>query len=82
MLRTSIVGSLSGQGGKDIDELRDITIPINISGKWADPKLKLVFDEVLKQKAQKEIDRGLKKLDEKLGDKIKDEKTKDESTSC
>lgn len=77
LLRTSIVGSLSGQGGKDIDELRDITIPINISGKWADPKFKLVFDEVLKQKAQKEIDRGLKKLDEKLGDKIKDEKTKD-----
>jgi AsmA protein len=77
LLRTSIVGSLSGQGGKDIDELRDITIPINISGKWANPKFKLVFDEVLKQKAQKEIDRGLRKLDEKLGDKIKDEKAKE-----
>ena len=77
LLRTSIVGSLSGQGGKDIDELKDITIPINISGKWADPKFKLVFDEVLKQKAQKEVDRGLRKLDEKLGDKIKDEKTKE-----
>ncbi|MCG9684168.1 AsmA family protein [Vibrio sp. Isolate23] len=74
---TSIVGSLEGQGGKDIDELRDVTIPINISGSWQQPKFKLVFDDVLKQKAQKEIDRGLKKLDEKLGDKIKDEKTKE-----
>ncbi|EGQ9936557.1 AsmA family protein [Vibrio vulnificus] len=70
---TSIVGSLEGQGGKDIDELRDVTIPINISGSWADPKFKLVFDDVLKQKAQKEIDRGV----EKLTDKIKDEKTKE-----
>ena len=43
-----------------------------MSGKWADPKFKLVFDDVLKQKAQKEIDRGL----EKLGVEIKDEKTK------
>ncbi len=49
-----------------------MTIPINVSGKWADPKFKLVFDDVLKQKAQKEIDRGL----EKINDKIKDENTK------
>ena len=41
---TSIVGSLEGQGGKDIDELRDVTIPINISGSWQQPKFKLVFD--------------------------------------
>lgn len=74
---TSIVGSLEGQGGRDIDELKDVTIPINISGAWSEPKFKLVFDDVLKQKAEKEIDRGLKKLDEKLGDKIKDEKTKE-----
>ncbi|MFY2162167.1 AsmA family protein [Vibrio alginolyticus] len=72
-ISTSVVGSLEGQGGKDIDELKDITIPINVSGKWAEPKFKLVFDDVLKQKAQKEIDRGI----EKLTDKIKDEKTKD-----
>ncbi|MFZ8767090.1 AsmA family protein [Vibrio harveyi] len=72
-ISTSIVGSLEGQGGKTIDELKDITIPINVSGKWADPKFKLVFDDVLKQKAQKEIDRGV----EKLTDKIKDEKTKE-----
>ncbi len=69
---TSVVGSLKGQGGKDIDELKDVTIPINISGSWTDPKFKLVFDDVLKQKAKKEIDRGV----EKLTDKIKDEDTK------
>ncbi|WP_093277923.1 AsmA family protein [Vibrio xiamenensis] len=77
LIDTSIVGTLEGQGGKDIDDLKDLTIPINISGPWAKLKYKLVFDDVLKQKANKEIDRGLKKLDEKLGDKIKDEKTKD-----
>ncbi|MDC5840892.1 AsmA family protein [Vibrio europaeus] len=74
---SSIVGSLKGQGGEDIDELKDVTIPINISGSWAQPKFKLIFDDVLKQKAEKELDRGLKKLDEKLGEKIKDEKTKE-----
>lgn len=77
LVRTSIVGSLEGQGGKDIDELKYVTIPIQVTGAWTQPKFKLVFDDVLKQKASKEIDRGLKKLDEKLGDKIKDEKTKE-----
>ncbi|MGP8307779.1 AsmA family protein [Vibrio sp. YIC-376] len=72
-ISTSIVGTLEGQGGKNIDELKDITIPINVSGNWADPKFKLVFDDILKQKAQKEIDRGV----EKITDKIKDEKTKE-----
>ncbi|MCG9641013.1 AsmA family protein [Vibrio sp. Isolate34] len=77
LVRTSIVGSLEGQGGKSIDDLKDVTIPIKITGQWAEPKFALVFDDVLKQKAQKEIDRGLEKLDEKYGDKIKDEKTRD-----
>ncbi|MFA0143057.1 AsmA family protein [Vibrio kanaloae] len=73
LVRTSIVGSLEGQGGKNIDDLKDVTIPIKVTGQWADPRFALVFDDVLKQKAQKEIDRGVNKLT----DKIKDEKTKE-----
>lgn len=77
LIKTSIVGSLKGQGGKDIDDLRDVTIPIRITGPWAKPKYKLEFDDVMKQKAKKEIDRGIEKLEEKYGDKIKDEKVKE-----
>ncbi|MGR5261003.1 AsmA family protein [Vibrio astriarenae] len=76
-ISTSVVGSLKGQGGADIDELKDVTIPVRIHGTWAQPKFALIFDDVMKAKAQKEIDRGLKKLDEKLGEKIKDEKTRE-----
>ncbi|WP_394239980.1 AsmA family protein [Vibrio astriarenae] len=67
-ISTSIVGSLKGQGGADIDELKDVTIPVRIHGSWTQPQFALVFDDVLKEKAQKEINRGL--------DKIKDEKTR------
>lgn len=73
LVRTSVVKSLEGQGGKGIDELRDVTIPIKVTGSWDDLKYRIVFDDVLKQKAEKEIDRGLDKLDSK----IKDEKTKE-----
>lgn len=77
LIKTSIVGSLKGQGGKGIDDLKDVTIPIRITGPWAKPKYKLEFDDVMQQKAKKEIDRGIEKLEEKYGDKIKDEKVKD-----
>ncbi|MGC9493433.1 AsmA family protein [Vibrio genomosp. F10] len=77
LVRTSIVGSLQGQGGKNIDDLKDVTIPIQVTGSWVQPKFALVFDDVLKQKAEKELDRGLEKLEEKYGDKLGDEKTKD-----
>ncbi|GAL20004.1 A/G-specific adenine glycosylase [Vibrio maritimus] len=70
LVRTSVVGTLEGQGGQSIDELRDVTIPIKITGPWAQPQFALVFDDVLKEKAKKEVERAT----ERLG--IKDEKTK------
>lgn len=70
LIRTSVVGTLEGQGGQSIDELRDVTIPIKVTGAWTEPRFALVFDDVLKQKAQKEVERAT----ERLG--IKDEKTK------
>ncbi len=77
LIETSIVGSLKGQGGKSIDDLKDVTIPIRITGSWANPKYKLEFGDVMQQKAKKELDRGIEKLEAKYGDKIKDEKVKD-----
>ncbi len=71
-LNTSLVGSLQGQGGKSADELKDLTIPLKISGEFTDPKIGLDFSDALKQKANKEVERGV----EKLTDKIKDEDTK------
>jgi AsmA protein len=77
LIKTSIVGSLKGQGGKEISDLKDVTIPIRITGPWEKPKYKLEFDDVMQQKVKKEIDRGIEKLEEKYGDKIKDEKVKE-----
>ncbi len=74
LIRTSIVGSLKGQGGETIQDLKDVTIPVEISGAWVEPKFKLVFDDVLKQKVKKEAERGIKKL---LGDKVKPDQTKE-----
>ncbi|OEF26941.1 AsmA family protein [Vibrio rumoiensis] len=84
LVTTSIVGTLKGQGGKDTNELKDITLPISIKGTWAEPKIRpdlnAALDDQTKQKAkekideakvkaQKEVDRGIDKL---LGGKDSD----------
>ncbi|MGL4933009.1 MAG: AsmA family protein, partial [Aeromonas sp.] len=69
---TSIVESSKGQGGKDLDELQEITIPVRIGGHWQVPRYQLDVkallgnNKQLEDKARKEAERGLKKL---LGDK-------------
>ncbi|MFM4994645.1 AsmA family protein [Aeromonas sanarellii] len=73
---TSVVESSKGQGGKSVDELKDITIPVRIGGHWQAPSYRLDVkallsnNKVLEEKARKEAERGLKKL---LGDKADDE---------
>lgn len=79
-LETSVVGSLKGQGGKDIDELKDITIPVRLYNTWSEPKYEVEFDQLWKQlekEKKKELEqKAEKELDRLLGDKVKDEKTK------
>ncbi|MFQ2078267.1 AsmA family protein [Aeromonas veronii] len=76
---TSIVESSKGQGGKDVDELKEITIPVRIGGHWQAPsyqldvKVLLSNNKLLEDKARKEAERGLKKL---LGDKADNEAVK------
>ncbi|PWI35013.1 AsmA family protein [Vibrio albus] len=81
LINTSLVGTLEGQGGKDINELNNVTIPLRIRGGWSSPKFSIELAEILKQKeaqrlkekAKEEAERGLKNL---LGDKAGDDETK------
>lgn len=76
---TSVMESSKGQGGKSVDELKDITIPVRIGGHWQAPSYRLDVKELLsnnkllEEKARKEAERGLKKL---LGDKADNEGVK------
>lgn len=76
---TSAVATSKGQGGKGVDEVADLTVPIDVKGNWNDPKFSLNLAKLLKEnnelekKAHKEVERGLEKL---LGDKAKDDEIK------
>lgn len=70
-LKTALVNSLKGQGGKEKDELANIEIPLRISGTFAKPKYlldtKALFNQHLKHKVDEQKDKLKAKLWEKLG---------------
>ncbi len=88
-LDTSVVGTLKGQGGKDINELKNVTLPVRIYHKWLEPKYEVEVEKALKAWFEKEkkaeLEEKKKELEEKaqkelnrvLEDKLKDEKAKE-----
>ncbi|MDZ7751866.1 MAG: AsmA family protein [Gammaproteobacteria bacterium] len=73
LLTTTIVGTLKGQGGKELEELQGVPIPVRVGGTFQKPSFKPDLGEVLKSKATQEIKKKAEeKVKEKLGDKLKD----------
>jgi AsmA protein len=70
-LKVSIVGSISGQGGKELAELKGLTIPVKIGGTFSEPKPSVDLASMVKDKAKEELKtKAEEKLKEKLGDKM------------
>ena len=74
-LTAKIVGSLEGQGGKGMEELKGIPIPVRITGALADPKptvdaqalVKALAQQKIEEKKEEVLQKAGKKLEEKLG---------------
>jgi AsmA protein len=80
LVTVKLVGSLEGQSGKELEELRGIAIPVQVGGTFAAPTYQVKLDSVLKDAAKKEVRKKVKKevekkfgeeLEKQFGDKLK-----------
>jgi len=59
LIKASVVASSSGQGGKDLAELRGVTVPVKVSGPLDAPRfradLRAAVGDAVKQKAEEEL---------------------------
>jgi len=78
LLNTSIVETDQGQGGKDVSELKSLTIPVKVTGTFAEPKFKPDLAPVLKARAKAELKRQKSKLKKKARKKLDEEKARTE----
>jgi AsmA protein len=76
LAKPTVVETSRGQGGKGLEDLKGLTIPIKLTGSLYAPKYKLDIQEALKQKATEKIRGELKgkedELKQKLNDKLGD----------
>jgi AsmA protein len=70
-LKVAIVGTISGQGGAELAELKGLTIPVKIGGTFSEPKPTVDLASMVKDKAKEELKaKAEEKIKEKLGDDL------------
>jgi AsmA protein len=52
----TVVGSLEGQGGRELTALNGVTIPVRITGPFAASKLTLDFNALVNESVKQEIE--------------------------
>jgi AsmA protein len=72
ILNTTIVATAEGQGGKELEDLKGLTVPIRISGTFSDPKYRPDLASIAKARAKKELEKQQEKLKSKAEGKLKD----------
>jgi len=67
LVTAKVVGSLQGQSGKGLADLKGIPVPVQLSGTFAEPKYKIRLDKALQESAEKKVkDKAEKKLGKEL----------------
>ncbi|MFQ6372415.1 AsmA family protein [Shewanella sp. YIC-542] len=69
-LKTALVDSLKGQGGKSSDNLAGIEIPLRISGTFGEPKFSLDTEALFKSQLKGEAEKAKEKLTDSLFKKL------------
>lgn len=75
-LRASVVGTLTGQGGRPLEELRGVTVPIRVSGRFDAPVYALDLDslvtDAVRERARERIEQQLQeKVPERLQEDLR-----------
>ncbi len=66
--KAAIVGTMEGQGGQSIKDLKNIVIPVKITGSLDDPKATPDVAAILKENLKGQVK---DKIKDKIGEKLK-----------
>jgi AsmA protein len=71
LAKAAVVASGAGQGGKELADLKGLTIPVHVSGPFTALRYKLDFGSVLSDSAKQKIGEKKEEIRDKLEDKLK-----------
>ena len=73
LAKATLVATAAGQGGKEVSELKGVTVPVRISGPFTSLSYKLDFDSMIRGVAQQKLEEKKEELKSKIQDRLKDQ---------
>ena len=73
LVRASVVGTLTGQGGKPLEKVRGVTVPIRVKGSFSDPGFALDTQSLLSDNVKAKVEEKKEEIKKKAEDKLKQE---------
>lgn len=73
LARATLVATAAGQGGKDVSDLKGVTVPVRISGPFTALSYKLDFNAMVSGAAQQKIEEKKAEIKSKAQDTLKDQ---------
>ncbi|WP_018873768.1 AsmA family protein [Thioalkalivibrio sp. ALJ16] len=72
-VNTTIVGTLEGQGGRELDDLRGVNLPIRITGSFTDPSFRLDLADALRGRYEEEARERARQEQERIRERTDEE---------
>jgi AsmA protein len=66
LVRAAVVGTLEGQGGKALEDLKGVTVPLRVSGSFTEPRFNVELSALLDEKTRQALEAEKKKLQQAL----------------
>jgi AsmA protein len=62
VVKTAVVGTMAGQGGRDVGDLKGLTVPVRLSGPFDQLKYKVEFSQMVRGATKEELQAGREAL--------------------
>ena len=70
--KASVVSTSAGQGGKEVDQLKGVTVPVRVTGPFTSLAYKIEFGSMVEDVARAKLEEKKEELKAKAEDKLKD----------
>jgi len=72
LVKATVVGTAAGQGGKELAELKGVTVPVRLTGSFTAPQYKIDFGGIAAGAAKAVVESKTEEIKAKAQDQIKD----------
>jgi AsmA protein len=71
LAKAAVVATSSGQGGKELDDLKGLSVPVRVSGPFAALKYKLEYGSAFSDSTKQQFEEKKEQLKDRLEDQLK-----------